>query len=73
MAAFATTELHMMFGEWMENLEREALAGMDQQGETDAKTLASTLKISEESAIHLIAHLAIKGQGSLRLRVPKDK
>jgi hypothetical protein len=51
-AAFATPELHTLFGEWMESLEREALAVLGEKGEVDVAALASTLKISEESAIH---------------------
>lgn len=67
MAAFATPELHTLFGEWMENLEREALAVLDDQGEADADVLAAKLNISEASAIHLIAHLAGKGKVSLNI------
>lgn len=67
MAAFATPELHTLFGEWMESLEREALVALDQQDEVDAATLASRLKISEESAIHLVAQLACKGKVNLSI------
>lgn len=68
MAAFATPELHTLFGEWMESLEGEALAALDQQGEVDATDLATKLKISEASAIHLVVHLASKGKVSLSVR-----
>ncbi|MCK0505331.1 hypothetical protein [Aromatoleum anaerobium] len=68
MAAFATPELHTLFSEWMESLEHEALAALDQQGEVDAAALATKLKISEASAIHLVAHLASKSKVSLSVR-----
>jgi len=68
MAAFATPEPHTLFGEWMESLEREALAALDDQGAADATALATKLKISEASAIHLVAHLAGKGKVSLSVR-----
>jgi len=71
MAAFATPELHTLFGEWMEILENDALLVLNQQGEVDTATLASKLKISEESAIHLVAHLACKGKAVLSLRTLK--
>ena len=68
MAAFATPELHALFGDWMESLEREALAVLAQQGEVDTAMLASRLKISEESAVHLVAQLARKGKVHLSAR-----
>jgi len=68
MAAFATPEPHTLFGEWMESLEREALAALDDQGAADATALATKLKISEASAIHVVAHLASKGKVSLSVR-----
>ena len=68
MAALATPELHTLFGEWMESLEREAIAALDDQGAEDATALATKLKISEASAIHVVAHLASKGKVSLSVR-----
>lgn len=73
MATFATPELHTLFGEWMESLEREALAALDQQGEVDATALASKLKISEEGAIYLVAHLACKGKVHLSISATGGK
>lgn len=73
MAAFATPELRTLFGEWMESLEREALTALEQQGEVDATALASELKISEASAIHLVAHLASKGKVNLSIRATGEK
>lgn len=73
MAAFATPELHTLFGEWMESLEREALAALDDQGEADATALATKLNISEASAIHLVAQLASKGKVSLSVRATGEK
>jgi hypothetical protein len=67
MAAFATPELHTLFSEWMESLEREALTAMAGKDQMDVATLAAALKISEESAIHLIAHLASKGKAVLSI------
>ena len=66
MAAFATPELHALFATWMESLESEALAALTQQGEVDTAALASQLKISEASAIHLVAQLATQGKVHLR-------
>ncbi|MCL7938978.1 hypothetical protein M8009_01490 [Halomonas sp. ATCH28] len=68
MAVFSTPELHTLFGEWMESLERQALAALDEQVETDAAALSTKLNISEASAIHLMAHLAGKGKVSLSVR-----
>ncbi len=73
MAAVATPELHTLFAEWMESLEREALTALGQQGEVDAAALATTLKISEASAIHLATHLASTGKVHLSISVTKDK
>ena len=70
LAAFATPELHTLFGEWMQNLEREAMATITDKGQMDAATLAAALKISEESAIHLAAHLASEGKAVLSIQVP---
>lgn len=68
MAAFATPELQTLFGEWMEGLEREALAVLNDQGEADTTALATQLNISEASAIHLIGHLADKGKVRLSVQ-----
>ncbi len=73
LAAFATPELHSLFGEWMESLEREALTALEQQSEVDTTALASTLKISEASAIHVAAHLASKGKVNLSIRATGNK
>ena len=73
LAAFATPELHTLFGEWMESLEREALTALSQQGKVDTTALASTLKISEESAIHVAAHLASKGKVNLSISATGGK
>ena len=73
MAAFTTPELHTLFGEWMESLEREALTAMEGKGQMDVSTLAASLKITEESAIHLIAHLASTGKAALSIRATGDK
>ena len=63
----------MLFGEWMESLEHEALTAMAGKDQMDVATLAAALKISEESAIHLIAHLASKGKAVLSVRASGDK
>lgn len=68
MAAFATPELQGMFNEWMEGLENEVLAALEQQREVDTSALASQLKISEASTIHLVGQLASKGKVSLSVR-----
>lgn len=72
MAAFSTPELHTLFGEWMESLEREALTAMADKGQMDVVALAAALKISEQSAIHLIAHLASKGKAVLSIHALGD-
>ena len=72
MAALATPELRNLFDEWMESLECEALAVFEQHGEMDAATLAATLKISEESAVHLMAQMTKKGKTVLRAAARKD-
>lgn len=68
MTAFSTPELHTLFGEWMESLEHEVLTAMAGKEQMDTAALATALKISEESAIHLIAHLASKGKVVLSIR-----
>ncbi|MBS9404812.1 hypothetical protein KG088_14330 [Halomonas sp. TRM85114] len=68
MAAIATSKLHTLFAKWMEGLENEALAALNQQGEVDAATLATKLEIREETAIYLVAKLASKGKVSLNIR-----
>jgi len=73
MAAFATPELHMLFGKWMESLEHEALTAMAGKDQMDVATLAAALKISEESAIHLIARLVGKGKAILSVRASGEK
>ncbi|MHB1678356.1 MAG: hypothetical protein ACYCSS_12635 [Sulfuriferula sp.] len=73
MAAFATPELHTLFAAWMENLEAEALTIMAGKDQLDVTTLAAALKINEESAIHIIAHLAGKGKAILSIRAIGDK
>ena len=69
MAALATPELHTLFSEWMQGLEREAVAAIKDKGQMDAATLAAALKITEASATYLIAHLAGKGKAVLTVRI----
>jgi hypothetical protein len=73
LAALATPELRDLFDEWMESLEYEALAVMDKHDDMDVATLAVALKISEESTIHLVAHMARKGKTVLGVRKFKGK
>ena len=60
-------ELHNLFDEWLNKLDHETLALLKHQREVDVSTLAATLKISEESAIQLVTHLASKGKIDLRI------
>lgn len=73
MAALATPELRSLFDEWMESLEYEALTVMDKHDDMDVEALAAALKISEESTIHLVAHMARKGKAVLGVRKFKGK
>ena len=68
MAAFATPELQSLFSEWMQGLERGALSAIKDKGEMDAATLAAALKITQASAIYLIAHIASKGKAVSTVR-----
>ena len=68
LAAFATPELQEMFREWMERLEAKALGILENQPETDSKSLASALGVGEESAIHIAARLALGKKAVLLLR-----
>lgn len=71
MAAFATPELHQLFAEWLETLEDEALRHLEEDGETDAAGLAKALKISEESASYVIAHMTSSGKVQSKVRASK--
>jgi len=64
-SSFATPELHTLFGEWLEKLDHETLVLLKHQREVDVSTLAAMLKISEESTIHLVTHLANKSKVDL--------
>ena len=68
LAAFATPELQEMFREWMESLEAKALGILENQPETDSRSLASALGVGEESAIHIAARLALGKKAVLLLR-----
>jgi hypothetical protein len=63
----ATPELHTLCGEWLEKLDQETLVLLKHHRDVDVSKLAATLKISEESTIHLVAHLASKGKVDLRI------
>ena len=71
LAAFATPELQEMFREWMERLEAKALGILENQPETDSKSLASALGVGEESAIHIAARLALGKKAVLLLRASR--
>ncbi len=66
-SSFATPELNALFSEWLEKLDHETLALLKHQHEVDVSTLAAILKISEESTIHLVTHLASKGKVDLSI------
>jgi hypothetical protein len=65
--SFATPELQILFGEWLEKLDHATLALLKHQREVDVTTLAAILNISEESTILLVAHLARKGKVDLSI------
>ena len=67
MAAFATPELHGMFAAWLATQEGEALARLRESGATGLAGLAEMLGIGEESAAHLVAHLARDGKVDLHI------
>ena len=66
LAVFATPELHQLFEEWLTTLENRALELLQDKGEVDPAALAAALKISEQGATYLLAHL--KNEGKIRLR-----
>lgn len=61
LAVHVTPELQQVFGEWLKRLEDEAL-GLLTKDTADAATLASSLKISEGSALYLLNRLAASGK-----------
>lgn len=71
MAAFATPELHQLFGDWLGTLEDKALRHLKESGEADVARLAKALSISEESAAYLIARMTIGGKVHSQVRVSK--
>jgi hypothetical protein len=68
LAVQATPELQKVFGEWLKRLEDEAL-GLLAKETADAAALASSLKISEESALYLLNRLAASGKITLTGKV----
>ncbi len=70
MATFATPELHRMFAEWLDTLEGDALRHLRENGATDLAGLAEALGIGEDSAAHLVVHLAEDDKVSLRVEAP---
>jgi hypothetical protein len=68
LAVHATPELDKAFGEWLKRLEDEAF-GLLAKDTVDAATLASSLKISEESAVYLLNRLATSGKIALAGKV----
>lgn len=72
LATFATPELRQLFSEWLVNLENEALKTLRDSDGTDVAGLAQALRISEEGAIYLIAHMAKAGKISLSVQAAAD-
>lgn len=66
MASFATPELQALFTEWLETMEERALGHIRDKDEADQQSLAEALKISEDSAAYVLAHLARRGKITLR-------
>jgi DNA-binding transcriptional regulator YiaG len=67
MAAFATPELQHLFGDWLQQLEADALQQLRDKGELDIPAMAAALNISEQSAAYLVAHLSASGAISMRI------
>jgi hypothetical protein len=61
LAVSATPELQRVFGEWLKQMEDEALNVIGDSA-TDAAALASALKISEGSARYVMGRLAEQGK-----------
>jgi hypothetical protein len=67
LAVSATPELQHLFSDWLTDIESRAAAEIA-QGERDVGALASTLKISEDSARYILGRLASSGKVTLVAR-----
>jgi hypothetical protein len=67
MAAFATPELRLAFGEWLSALETRAEAALA-EGEKDTVALATALGVDEDSARYVLGRLAADGKVTLIAR-----
>jgi hypothetical protein len=64
-ASYATPELQVLFEEWARNVEDEVLSILRARGPLDLADVAAALKISPESALHLVAKLVREGKATL--------
>ncbi|MEM3432838.1 MAG: hypothetical protein QXP27_01550 [Candidatus Methanomethyliaceae archaeon] len=62
---YATTEMRVLFDEWLNNLEEETIAFVKEKGKVSPDDVASRLKISKESALFIIGKLAREGKLSI--------
>lgn len=68
MAAFATPELHTLFGEWLEDKEKDVLKTISKTGKHDLANIAKTLKLTTESTAYLLARLATEEKLTLEIK-----
>ncbi len=64
-ASYATPELRVLFEEWACTVEDEVLSILRARGPLDVADLAAALKISPESALHLVGKLSREGKATL--------
>ena len=68
MAAFATPELQTLFGEWLEDKEKDVLKTIEKSGKHDLENVAKTLKLTTESTAYLLARLATEEKLTLEVK-----
>ena len=71
--AYATPELRDLFNDWLEQVEKEALAFLSGRDDVSAEELSLKLGITKESAIFLLAKLTRQGKLDLRGGLKKTK
>ncbi len=68
MAAFATPELQTLFGEWLEDKEKDVLKTIAKTGKHDLANIAKMLKLTTESTAYLLARLATEEKLTLEVK-----
>jgi len=69
MAAFATPELQTLFGEWLEDKEKDVLKTIAKTGNHDLANVAKALKLTTESTAYLLARLATEEKLTLEVKL----